>query len=287
MDPEVAGRPDAEELEAAERPDQVAEVRSLSKAPMRGSQSTAATKRRDREHCERPDEAAPAFGSSGCGRRMTTTAATSSAGASHTAPGRLERADERGARGRQRKRGAGAPSLCERPGQQRRDQREQQRAQQLLDPAPERVPEQDRRLCRDERREGAQRPRARSLRPARRRARAPAAPRETSGTAETARRRRTKGAGGRCRAAAAAGGVADRERGRESPLVGRRLQAGKAAPVLHHPVGHREVGRGVVELDVAGERRCVRRGRSEQRRRRRRPQPLRTPTGLVARARER
>ena len=60
--------------------------------------------------------------------------------------------------------------------------------------------------------------------------------------------------------------VADAEVDVERRLVGRRREPAQVAAVLHQPVGHRQPRGGVVELDVAGERRVTRehdRGRED------------------------
>ena len=182
VDAEVARRPDAEELEAAQRADQVAEVRlACRRRRSRGSQSTAATKAGIASSA-RPATNTPAFGSSALwpaqkddrghersghepaplpARLRTQTSAAHAAASGNAARARL--------------------LVLERPRQRApRSARASSAAGELLDPAPERVAEQERRLGRDEDRERTQRPRRDDAAPAPRRARARASPPATA-----------------------------------------------------------------------------------------------------------
>ena len=174
------------------------------------------------------------------------------------AAGQAQHADERGDRGRERDPGARGPSGQECSRREGRDQREQPGAGQFLDPAPERVAVEDRRLRRDERGPGPQgRPEDQAL--------------EDRVERQRQHRRQEGEVGleqpgdvvGKERVAdpdrhQAPGRVAEPDRRRERRLVGGGSQAREAAGVLHHAVGHREVGRSVVELDVAVEGRPAR-----------------------------
>ena len=156
VDAEVARRPDAEELEAAQGADQVAEIRLL----VEGADSRQPVDRRhegrDREQREAGDEHARLRQQALWPAQKDDRGHERSGNEPHRSR-EAEDADERRAGRGQRQRGACAPALLERPRQERRDQREEERAGELLDPAPERVAEQDRRLGRDEDRERTQR----------------------------------------------------------------------------------------------------------------------------------
>ncbi len=157
MDAEVAGGPDAEELEGAQGADQVAEVRLFAEVADARQPVDRGHVGRDREHreaggeraCLQQERPGPAEDDDRCRKQ---------GGGEPDRPGETEHADESGAgRGEWQCR-ASAAALLERPGQKRGDQREQQRTEELLDPAPERVAEQDRRLGGDKGGSGPQRP---------------------------------------------------------------------------------------------------------------------------------
>ena len=128
----------------------------------------------------------------------------------------------------------------------------------LLDPAPKAVTEEERGLARDGRREGAQRAGAQDRRDER-----------VEGRREQRRQVRHVGLKEPGRVLPGER-VADSERKKradripagevegEGRLIRGPREAAEVAPVLHDPVGDREPGRSVVELDVAGERRLPR-----------------------------
>ena len=172
--------------------------------------------------------------------------------------GQAQHAHDRRTNGCERQDGSSGRARPERPGHEHREQREEPGSGELLDPAPERVAEQDRRLCRDEGGECSHRPqrderleqrvqRERQHRGEERDVRLedPGEVVADEGVPDPDRHQDARR-------------VADPERRRQRRLVGRRREPGEVARVFHHAVGHREVRRGVVELDVAGEGRLAR-----------------------------
>ena len=251
-DAEIAARPDPEQLQPAQRADQVAELVAAAKAGQVVAPTVERDEGRDREHRGRDREGnrlpeqlgAPAPGDEREDREEEWRQPDGA--------GEALDAGERRAGRRQRQHGPAA-SRRERPRRQRRDERDQPRAGNLLHAAPEDVAEQHRRLGRDhrerrpqparvdhplEQRVERQREQHRHERQVRL-----VEPGDVVGqqlVPDAQRHQR-------------AGRVAERDGRRQRRLVGRGCEPGEGAPVLHHAIGHREVGRGVVELDVAGE----------------------------------
>ena len=126
VDAEVADRPDPEQLPAAQRADQVAEVRLLVERADLRQPVDRRDEGRDRQHRQRGRE--PARASEQRARRV---AEQEDAGGDQRrdephGSRHAEDADERRARRGQRQHGTRPALGRERPGQQRRDQREQQ-----------------------------------------------------------------------------------------------------------------------------------------------------------------
>ena len=185
--------------------------------------------------------------------------------------GRALGADRRGGGHGERERRAAARRLQEQR-DERRDQDEQHRLRELLDPAPQRVAVEERRAGGNRGRERAQRVGAydgsdEGVQP------------------EGDHRGQEAEVGlpepGRVRAQEL---VADAERhqrphrvtraqaGPERPLIRRWREPRHVVAVIEIPVEHRQIGGGVVELDVA-RRRCAARARARERRMRGRPRP--------------
>ena len=258
--PEVARRPDAEDLERAEGMDQVPQLAAARERGGAGIEEVAHEEQRGHregecEHGERRRDT---------GEREAAQPEPCDQGEDEDrrdpdAAVEAEHTDQSGGGRRQRNEAAGAHTLPQGAWRQRGHEHDQPHRCHLLDAAPERVGVQQRRLRGDERGHGAHGGRADHASRKGVEAEGQHRPEECDVRLEQPGRVRSQelvhhAQGRKCSSGVASAAPAEEQR----RLVRRGRKAREVAPVLEQAVGERQPGRGVVQRDIARERRAAR-----------------------------